>query len=203
MKMISKYDSQGERGHCLTTSIPLAQGQIHTNKCWAFRQVFSLSVVRSCHPSGTSTSLSLPCSYMNVGYVSYGLLLFSHSAVSYSLLPDGLQHARLPCPSLSPRVCLNSCPLCRWCHPTISSSALSFSQHQSLFQWDGSLHQAAKVLSFSFSISPSNEYSGLISFRIDWFDLFAVQGTLKSLLQHHILKASVLQHSAVFSPSFT
>ena len=55
-----------------------------------------------------------------------------------------------------------------------------------------------KYWSFSFSISPSNEYSGLISFRIDWFDLLAVQGTLKSLLQHHSLKASILQHSAFF-----
>jgi len=55
-----------------------------------------------------------------------------------------------------------------------------------------------KYWSFNFSISPSNEYSGLISFRIDWFDVLAVQGTLKNLLQHHNLKASVLQHSAFF-----
>ena len=80
-----------------------------------------------------------------------------------------------------------------WCHLTISSSAAPFSlsQHQGLFQWVSSSHQGAKYWSFSFSISPSNEFSGPISFKIDWFDL-AVQGTLKSLLQHHNLKASVL-----------
>ena len=72
------------------------------------------------------------------------------------------------------------------------------SQHQSLCQWVHFLHQIAKVLEFCFSISPSNEYSGLISFRIDWFNLLAVQGTCKSLLQHHSLKASILWCSAFF-----
>ena len=76
--------------------------------------------------------------------------------------------------------------------------ALSLSQHQGLFQCVSSLHQVAKFWSFSFSVIPSNEYSGLISFRIDWLDLLAVQGTLKSLLQHHSSKASILQHSAFF-----
>ena len=109
-----------------------------------------------------------------------------------------LQHTRLPCPSLSSRVCSNSCPLSQWCHPTISSFVTPFSSssqsftHQGLFQWVYSLHQVAKVLEFSFSTSPSNEYSGLISFRFGRFDLLAVQGTLKSLLQHYRLKASVL-----------
>ena len=78
-----------------------------------------------------------------------------------------------------------------------SPPALNLYQHQGLFQWIGSLHQMVKY--WSFSISPSNEYSGLISFRIDWFDLFAVQGTLMSLLQHHSSKASILQHSAFFT----
>ena len=73
------------------------------------------------------------------------------------------------------------------------------SQHQRLFQGVSSLHQVSKYWSFSFSISTSNEYSGLISFRMDWFDLPAVQGTLKSLLQHHSSKASILQHSAFLS----
>ena len=199
--------------------------------------------------------------------------------MSDSLRPHGMQQTKLPCPSLSPWVCSNSCPLSLWCHPTISSSlcpsflSLIFSQHQGLFQWVSSLHQVAKVLklqlqhqfssvqfnpsvvsdslwpqglqgtgfpthhqlpeltqthvhwvgdaiqpshslsfpsvllpvsifpsirvffsesilcirwpkywSFSFSISPSNKYSKLISFMVDWFDLFAIQGTLKSLL---------------------
>ena len=79
-----------------------------------------------------------------------------------------------------------------------SPPAFNLSQHQGLFQWVSSSHQVAKYWSFSFSISPSNEYSGLISFRIDWFDFLAVQGTLKSFLQHHSSKASILQHSAFF-----
>ena len=85
-------------------------------------------------------------------------------------------------------------------HPSSSPSppAFSLSQHQGLFQWVSSLHQVAKVLEFHFSISPSNEYSGLISFRMDWLDLLVVQGTLKSLPQHHSSKASILRHSAFF-----
>ena len=77
-------------------------------------------------------------------------------------------------------------------------SAFSLSQHQDLFQWVSSCIMWAKYWSFSFSISPSDEYSGLISFRIDYFDLLALQGTLKSLLQHHNSKALILQHSAFF-----
>ena len=77
-----------------------------------------------------------------------------------------------------------------------SPPAFSLSQHQDLFQRVGFSHQVAKIWNFSFSISPSSEYSELISFRIDWLDLLAVQGILKSLLQHHSLKASILQHSA-------
>ena len=122
---------------------------------------------------------------------------------SNSLWPHGLQHARLLCPSLSPRVCSNSCPLSWWCHPTIWSchplllplifpSIRVFSSESILrIRWP-------KYWSFSFSISLSNEYSALISFRIDWFDLLAVQGTLRSLLLHHSSKASVLQHLAFF-----
>ena len=78
------------------------------------------------------------------------------------------------------------------------SPASILSQHQGLFQWVSSSHRWPKYWSFSFSISPPNEYSGLISFRIDWLDLLAVQGTLKSLLQHCSSKASILQHSAFF-----
>ena len=85
-------------------------------------------------------------------------------------------------------------------HPLSSPypPALDLSQHQGLFQWVSSSHQVANYWSFSFSISPSNEYSGPISFRMDWLDLLAVQGTLKSLLQHHSSKVSILQHSAFF-----
>ena len=84
--------------------------------------------------------------------------------------------------------------------PLLSPSplALNLSQHQGLFKWVSSSHQVAKDWSFSFNISPSNEYPGLVSFRMDWLDLLAVQGTLKSLLQHHNLKVSILRHSAFF-----
>ena len=85
-------------------------------------------------------------------------------------------------------------------HPLLSPSPPTFylSQHQGLFKWVSSSHQVAKVLEFCFNISPSNEYLELISFRMDWLDLLAVQGTLKSLLQHHSPKASVLRLSAFF-----
>ena len=93
-------------------------------------------------------------------------------------------------------------------HPLLQPSppALNLSQHQGLFQWVSTLHQVAWMppdWSFSFSISPSNEYSGLISFRIDWFDFLAVQGTLKNLLQHHSSKASILQFSAFIVAQFS
>ena len=133
---------------------------------------------------------------------NYILLLFSCSVVSDSLWLNGLQLTRLPCPSPSPRLCSNSCPLSPWCHPTISSSVVPFSSClQSSTAWGSFLIRWPKFWSFSFSISPSNEYSGLTSFRIDWFHL-AVQGILKSLLQHHSLKASTLQCSAFFMVQF-
>ena len=85
-------------------------------------------------------------------------------------------------------------------HPLLAPSPPAFnpSQHKGLFQWVSSLHQVAEYWNFSFSISPSNEYSGLFSFKKDWFDLLAVQGTLKTLLQHHSSKASILQCLAFF-----
>ena len=114
-----------------------------------------------------------------------------------------LQHAKVPCLSSFPRVCSNSCPSSQWCHPTISSchpllllpsifpSIRVFSNESALrVRWP-------KYWSFSFNISPSNEHPGLISFRMDWLDLLAVQETLKSLHQHHSSKASILQRSAL------
>ena len=129
--------------------------------------------------------------------------------MSDSLQLYGLHHARLPCPSPTPGACSNSCPLSQWCHPTISSSVVLFSSRLQSFPASGSFPMSQlhirwpKYWSFSFSISPSNEYSGLIFFRIDWFDLLAVQGTLKSLLQHHSSKASILQCSAFFIVRFS
>ena len=121
-----------------------------------------------------------------------------------TLQPHEPQHARPPCPSPIPRVHPNPCTLNRWCHPTIWSSVAPFCHLQSfpasgsfpmsqLFASDGQ-----SIGSFSFRISLSNEHPGLISFRMNWLDLLAVQGTLKSLLQHHSSKASILQRSAFF-----
>ena len=137
---------------------------------------------------------------MNWAQVMIGSVQFRHSVVSDSLRPYGLQHARPPCSSPTPGVYSNSCPLSWWCHPIISScrslllppsifpSIRVFSNESVLtIRWP-------KYWSFSFSISPSSEYSGLM----DWLDLLAVQGTIKSLLQHHSSKASILWRSAFF-----
>ena len=112
-----------------------------------------------------------------------------------SLQPHGLQHARVLCPPLSLGVAqIRVMPSNHLilCHPLIREASGVFSSELALhIRWP-------KYWSFSFSISPSNDYSGLISFRIDLFDLLAVQGTLKSFLQHHSLKASILRRSAFF-----
>ena len=126
--------------------------------------------------------------------------------MSDSLQNYGLQHARIPCPSSTPRACSNSCPLSWWwlpsnrlilCHtlllPSIFPSIRVFSNESALhIRWPD-------YWSFSFNISPSNKHPGLISFKMAWLGLFAVQGTLKSLLQHHSSKASILRHSAFFT----
>ena len=130
---------------------------------------------------------------------------FSHSVMSDSLWPQGLQHARHPCPTPTPGVLLKLMSIesvmpsnhLILCHsllllPSIFQSIRVFSNESVLHtRW-------LKYWSFSFSISPSKEHSGLISFRMDWLDLLAVQGTLKSLLQHHSSKASILWRSAFF-----
>ena len=126
--------------------------------------------------------------------------------MSDSLRRHGLQHARPPFPTPTPGVYPNLCLLIWWCHPTISSSvtpsppAFNLFQHQGLFKWVKTLLMRwPKYWNFSFNISPSNEHPGLISFRMDWLDLFAVQGTLKSLIQHHSSKASILGCSGFFT----
>ena len=122
--------------------------------------------------------------------------------MSDSLRPHGLQHTKLPCPSPTPGTYMsiesvipsNHLILCHplLLLPSIFHSIRVFSNESvRRIRWP-------KYWSFSFSISPSNEYSGPISFRIDWFDLLAVQGTLKSLLQHHSSKSSILWHLAFF-----
>ena len=135
-------------------------------------------------------------------YEGLSSVQFSHSVMSDSLQPHGLQHARFPCPSPTPRVYSNSCPesvvpsnqLILYhplpLQPSIFPSIKVFSNESVLcIKW-------WKYWSFSFSISPYNEHSGLMSFRMDWLDILAVQGTLKSVLQHHSSKVSILQRSA-------
>ena len=130
---------------------------------------------------------------------------FRSSIRSNSLKPHGPQHARPSCPSPTPGVYSNSCPLCQWCHPTILSSVVPLLLPSSIFPSirvfsnESALRiRWPKYWHFSFGISPSTEYSGLISFRTDWLDLLAVQGTLKSLPQHHSSKALILRRSAFF-----
>ena len=125
------------------------------------------------------------------------------SVVSDSLRPHEPWHARPPCPLPTPGGA--SFPLSQWCHPTISSSVVPFSSCLQSCPASGSFQMGQLFLSsgqstgsFSFNISPFNEHPRLISFRMDWLDLLAVQGTLKSLLLHHSSKASILQHSAFF-----
>ena len=118
---------------------------------------------------------------------------FSCSVLSGSLQPHGLQHARLPCISPILRACSNSCPWSWLCHPTISSCCPlllpSIFPSIRVFSNEPVIHiRWPKHWSFSFSISPSNEYRELISFRIDWLDFLAFQGTLESLLQYHSSK---------------
>ena len=146
------------------------------------------------------------CCFFFLVATQFSSVQFSRSVVSNSLWPHGSQHTRPPCPSPNPGVHPNSCAsksvmpsshliLCRplLFLPPIPPSIRAFSNESILhMRW-------SKYWSFSFSIIPSKEIPGLISFRMDWLDLLAVQGTLKSLLQHHSSKASILRHSAFFT----
>ena len=129
---------------------------------------------------------------------------FSRSVVSNSLWPHELQHARPPCLSPTPGVHSNSRPSSRWCHPAILCSPLlllpPIPPSIRVFSSESALRMRwPKYWSFSFSIIPSKEHPGLISFRMDWLDVLAVQGTLKSLLQHHSSRASICPCSAFFT----
>ena len=145
--------------------------------------------------------------WLSAKYTEYAedilsILFFSLSSVSISSWPHGLQHIRLPCPSPSPRACSSSCPLSQWYHPTIVPSVTSFSCFQSV-PASGSFPMSQFFTSGGQSIGTSTSAFILPvtiqrSFGIDWFDLLSVQGTLKSLLQHHSSKASILWHSAFF-----
>ena len=138
-------------------------------------------------------------------YILGSVSQFSRAVVSDSLRPHKLQHARPPCLSPTPGVHSDSRPSSPWYHPAISSWVIPFSScPQSLPASESSNESTLrmrwpKYWTFSFSIIPSKEIPGLISFRMDWLDLLAVQGTLKSLLQHHSSKASIRWRSAFFT----
>ena len=150
------------------------------------------------------TGSKLGKEYVKAVYYHPASVQFSCSVVSYSLQPHELQHTRLPCPSPTPRAYSThvhrvsdaiqpSHPLSSLLLPPLFFPSIRVFSKESVLRirWP-------KYWSFSFSIIPSNENSGLISFRMDWLDLLAIQGTLKHLLQHHSSKASTLQHSAFF-----
>ena len=130
--------------------------------------------------------------------------------MSDSLRSHEPQHTRPPCPSPTSGVHPNPYPLSQWHHPTISSSVIPFSSCLQSFPASGSFPVSQLFasggqsigVSASTSVPPMNT-QGLISFRMDWLDLLAVQGTLKSLLQHHSSKASILQHSAFYIVQFS
>ena len=129
--------------------------------------------------------------------------------MSDSLWSHGLHHTRPPCPSPTPGVHSNSCSLSQWCHPTISSSVVPFSSHLQPFPASGSFPvsqfftSSDQYWSFSFSISPSNEYLGLIFFRIDWLDLLAVQGTLSRVFSNTTVQNNSLALSFLYGPNLT
>ena len=129
------------------------------------------------------------------------LFLFSHPVVSDSLRPHGPQHTSPPCPSPSPEVCLSSCPLHQWCHPAMSSSdalilllPLIFPNIRDFSSESAILIRWPKYWNFSFSISPSKEYSGLISFKTDWFDLLSVQVSYFCIKYYKIYNMSDFFH---------
>ena len=150
---------------------------------------------KSCVPKVTLTL---------AGWTLFSSVQFSHSVVSESLRPRKPQHARPPCPSPTPGVHRNPCPLGWWCHPTISSSVVPFSSCPQSFPASGSSNESAlrirwpKYWSFSFKTSPYNKHPGLISFRMYWLDLLTAQRTIKSFLWHHSSKASIFRCSAFF-----
>ena len=142
-----------------------------------------------------STEISIEHVQGSELFIVISSIQFSHSVVSNSLRHHESQHTRPPCPSPTPGVHPDSCALSRWCHPAISSSVVPFSScPQSLpasgfFSNESTLHMRwPKYWSFSLSISPSNEHPGLVSFRMDWLDLLAVQGTRKSPLSTTVQK---------------
>ena len=160
-------------------------------KSTSYRKVY-LNIYTSKFPKLTSKIIIC----MNAIYIIS--IQFSCSIVSNSLWHHGLQHSRPPCPSPTSRVYPNSCPLSWWCHPAILSSVIPFSSCPQSFPASGTFRMSQFFasgdqsigVSASTSVLPMNTQD-LSPLRMDWLDLLAVQGTLKSLLQHHSSKASI------------
>ena len=140
---------------------------------------------------------------ISLSTVTTYLLLFSHSVMSDSLQPLGLKHARIPCHSPCPGACSSLCPLSWWCHPTISSSVIPFSSCLQSLPASGSFQMTvlcirlSKYWSFSFNISPSNEYSGLISFRMNCLESPSCPRDLQESYATPLFKSI---NSCAFSP---
>ena len=152
-------------------------------------------------PTGRQRTCFCACDHNPVGVQSLSRV--------WLFVTHGLQPASLLWPLLSPGTCSNSCPLNQWCcqpsHTVLPSSPFAFNlfQHQDLFRWVSSSHQVPEFLNFCFSISPSSEYWGLISFKIDWFDLLAVQGTLESSPAPQFKTINSLTLSLLYGPTLT
>ena len=188
----------------------------HNISLWFLIYIFlitnDLGLIGCLYTFSCKISVQLFCPFKNLGTGSFNhflnvcltlLLLISGSVVSDSVSPwTAALQVSLSFTNSWSLLRLMSIESVRPCNHLILCCPLrlllNLSQHQGLFKWVSSLHRVENYWSFSFSISPSNEYSGLISFRIDLLGLFAVQGTLRSLLQHHNSKASILQHSVFF-----
>ena len=193
--------------------LPMASSQVNRQLCPpAYLLLHHGTQYNSQERGGTQEGHSLTSCISTVWSsltLPFGISLvqISCSVMSHSLWPDGLQHTRTPCPLPTPGDCSDSCPLSGWYHPIISSSTVLFSSCPQSFPASGAC-PVSQILCirwpkyWSFSISPSNEYSGLISFQIDWFDL-AVQGTQESspTPQFKSINSSVL--SFLYGSTFT
>ena len=173
-----------EAGSCPGPPLVLWMTESYAWRVWQYQTMNFLMLSLAFHPCiavSCILSVLVPRRHLEQPPVQ-----FSCSVMSNSLRPPGLQHTRPPCPSPTPRAYPNSCPSSRWCHPSISSSVIPLLLPPSVFPSirvfsnESALRiKWPKDWSVSFSISPSNEYSGPISFRMDWLDLLAVQGTLR------------------------
>ena len=185
-------------------SMPIFWRVLIINRCWILSKDFSASIEIMIW--FLSFNLLIWCILLiDLHILKNPSVQFSRSVMSNSLQPHELEQASPPCPSPTPRVYSNSCPLSQWCHPAISSSVVPFSSCpqslpasgsfplSQLFTWGGQSTAVSALASFL------PKHPGLISFRMDWLDLLAVQGTLKSLLQHHSSKASILRPPAFFT----